>query len=270
MEKFTLITGATGGLGNAFAYEFAKLGHNLVLSGTNLAKLDNIANRIEQEYPNIKVLKFICDLSDQQARLSFIEFLKENEVCVNYLVNNAGYIAEGLFLEHTDQEIIKVIRVNCEGTVDLTQKIIKIRDKSQELNIITVASMAGYYPMPYMAIYASTKAMLKNLMIAMHYELKEQGVNITTICPSGIPTSEAMKEAIKSQGLAGKITQSLPEQIAKIAIKANKKKKAVVVPKCINKIILAISNICGDKMLAKTTRRMWKKSYEKRQREGKL
>ena len=270
MENFTLITGATGGLGNAFAVECAKLGHNLVLSGTNVAKLEAITNKIKKDYPNVKVETFICDLSLAERREEFIQFLKEKNICVNFLINNAGYIAEGLFLEHTDQEIIKVIRVNCEGTIDLTQKIIKTRDVNQELNIITIASMAGYYPMPYMAIYAATKAMLKNFMIALNYELKGQGVNITTVCPSGIPTSDAMKEAIKAQGLAGKLTQSLPEQIAKLALKANKKKKVVVVPKCVNKLILGVSKVCGDKTLAKTTKRMWKKSYEKRQREGKV
>ena len=270
MMNYTLITGACGGLGRAFVEACAKNKENLVLTGTNQKKLDSLVLECAEIFKGIKVETFVCDLGKKSDIDALDEGLSKKDITISKLINNAGVIIEGDILKFKDEELVNAVRVNCEGTVDLTQKIIKIRDKSQELNIITVASMAGYYPMPYMAIYASTKAMLKNLMIAMHYELMGQGVNITTICPSGIPTSEAMKEAIKSQGLAGKITQSLPEQIAKMAIKANKKKKVVVVPKCINKIILAISNICGDKMLAKTTRRMWKKSYEKRQREGKL
>ena len=264
MEKFSLITGATGGLGKAFVLECAMKGDNLILTGTNQTKLDNITNEVKKDFPNIKVLSKTCDLSLSESRDEFFRFLDENEVEINFLVNNAGYIIEGEFLSHNDEEIIKAIRVNCEGTVDMTQRVIKRRNLEEKLNIITVSSMAGYYPMPYMAIYAGTKALLKNLMIALNKEMKGKNVYITTVCPSGIPTTDAMKEAIKSQGVAGKMTACSPEKIAKISMKASKKHKVVVVPKTINKLIVVLSGIVGDKGLARITGRMWKKSQDKR------
>ena len=124
--------------------------------------------------------------------------------------------------------------------------------------------MAGYYPMPNMATYAATKAMLKNFMIALSKEMKGKGVYVTTICPSGIPTTDAMKEAIKSQGVAGKMTACSPEKVAKISMKASRKHKTVVVPKLVNKFILILSNLVGDRALSSVTGRMWKKSQEKR------
>jgi len=268
MEFYTLITGATGGLGNAFAIECAKRGDNLVLTGTNINKLNTIVELINKDFPTVKVLNKTCDLSSSEERIKFFDFLKENNAKINFLINNAGYIAEGEFLKHSDEEIIKIIRVNCEGTIDMTQKVIKSRDEKEPLHIITIASMAGYYPMPYMAIYAGTKAMLKNFMIALNYEMKNKNVFITTVCPSGIPTTEAMKEAIKSQGMAGKITMSPPEDIAKMSLKASRKHKAVIIPKCINRFINGISKLTSDKFLAKVVGKRWKKSQDKRNFNG--
>ncbi len=268
MANYTLITGATGGLGNAFVYECAKRGDNLVLTGTNKTKLEAITNKVKEEFPQILVLSKTCDLSSEEDRITFFKFLKDENVNVNFLINNAGYIIEGEFLSHDDKEILKAIRVNVEGTVDVTQKVIKNRNKDIPLNIITVASMAGYYPMPYMATYAATKAMLKNFMQAINYEMKGKNVFITTVCPSGIPTTDAMKEAIKSQGLAGKMTMSLPEDIARMSMKASKKHKPIIVPKGINKFINFISKLTSEKTLTKVVGKRWKKSQDKRASKG--
>lgn len=264
MAKFSLITGATGGLGRAFVFECANRGDNLVLTGTNQTKLENITNEINEKFPNIQVISKTCDLSSFESRNEFFSYLKSQDIEIDFLVNNAGYIIEGEFLLHTNEEILKAIQVNCEGTIDMTQRVIKNRNKEEKLHIITIASMAGYYPMPYMAIYAGTKALLKNFMIALNKEMKGKNVFITTVCPSGIPTTDAMKEAIKSQGFAGEMTACSPEKIVKISMRASRKHKVVVVPKFINKFIVVLSNLFGDKLLASITGRMWKKSQDKR------
>lgn len=264
MEFYSLITGATGGLGRAFVFECAKRGDNIVLTGSNQTRLEKIENDVKENFPSVNVISKTCDLSSENSRNEFFEFLDDKQININFLINNAGAIIEGEFLAHENEEILKAIRVNCEGTIDMTQRVIKRRIKEEKLHIITIASMAGYYPMPYMATYAGTKAMLKNFMIALNKEMKGKNVYITTICPSGIPTSDAMKEAIKSQGLAGRMTACSPEKIAKISIKASKKHKTVVVPKVINKFILVLSNLVGDRALSSVTGRMWKKSQDKR------
>lgn len=264
MAFFTLITGATGGLGHAFAFSCAKKGQNLVLTGTKVEKLEDLLITLKEKYPNQEFYAKACDLSDADSRKEFISCLDSLNIEIDRLINNAGYIIEGEFLKHSDEEIIKTIRVNCEGTIDITQKIIKRRNQSKDLHIITISSMAGDYPMPYMGIYASTKSMLTNIMVALNYELRNQNIFITTVCPSGIPTSKEMKEAIKAQGLAGKITASSPEYIAKLALSASEKHKVLVVPKCINKFIKGISRVCSEKTLAKVVGKRWQKSQKNR------
>lgn len=266
MDFYTLITGATGVLGGAFARKCAENGNNLVLTGSNQMKLEKIENEIKTSFPNVKVLAKTCDLSDEQSRKEFFMFLEKNDVKVNLLVNNAGYIAEGDFLSFSDEEVLKIIRVNCEGTTDFTQKIIKLRDDRMSLSIITISSMAGDYPMPHMSMYSATKAMLTNLMVALSEEMRGTNVFITTICPSGIPTTKAMKDAIKAQGFGGKITACSPEKIVEISLKASKKHKVIVRPKAINKFLCAISRPVSEKSKAKIVGKRWKKSQQKREK----
>lgn len=263
MKNYTLLTGATGGLGHSFAKLLASNGHNLIITGTNETKLNTLYESLKSEFKNIDVIAKICDLSSLEDRQSFIkEVLSIGNI--NFLINNAGFIAEGDFVSFENEKAIKMIRVNCEATIDITQTIINARDKSIDLNIITIASLAGYYPMPHMALYSATKSFLKNFMVALAVELKKENVYITTVCPSGMPTTADMKNAIKSQGFFGKITSASADKVAKISLKANKKHKTVVVPLFINKTIKFISKFASEKFIAKYIGSRWKKSQKKR------
>lgn len=264
MDFYTLITGASGVLGGAFARECANLGHNLILTGSNSAKLEKITNEITNNFNNIKVLSKLCDLANEKSRADFFDYIKEKNIKINLLINNAGYIAEGDFLSFSEREVLNIIRVNCEGTVDFTQKVINMKDENYTLSIITISSMAGDYPMPHMSMYSATKAMLTNLMVSLAYELKNKGVYVTTICPSGIPTTKAMQDAIKSQGLGGKITACSPEKITKISLNASKKHKILVRPKMINAFLGAISRPFSEKTKAKIVAKRWEKAQAKR------
>lgn len=268
MKNFTLITGACGGLGGAFVRECLKNNENLILIGTSEKKLEKLLKDLNFDFKetikNIEILTFVCDISNKENRLSLIKFINENKVCVNKLVNNAGLIIEGDLLRFEDDEIIKAIEVNCIGTLDLTQKIIKNRNENQKLEILTVASLASSYPMPHMAVYAATKSFLVSMMTALAEELKDKNIVITTVCPGGIATTDAMKESIKSMGLGGKLSTLPTEKIAKIALKALKKRKTIVIPGFANKFVATLSKPCSQKFLSRVTGKIWKKSQQKR------
>ncbi len=262
--NITLITGATGGLGGAFARECAARGDNLFLTGTKSDRLDAITAEIRAAFPNIVVESGLCDLSDEYGRKKLLEDIKNRGYNVNYLINNAGLITEGATLEESDEQIIKCIRVNCEGTIDMTQKVIKMRDSGEPLTVLTVSSLAYAYPMPYMNIYAATKRMLVSFMTALSVELKSTNINISVVCPSGIYTTPAMKEAIASQGLAGKLSSHDPEFIAMYALKKAGKKKLITIPGAFNRFVKAVSSPFSEKFLAKVVGARWKKSQKKR------
>lgn len=263
-KNITLITGATGGLGGAFARECALRGDNLFLTGTKKDRLEAITAEIKSSFPNIEVQSALCDLSDENQRKELTIHIKELGYNVNYLINNAGLITEGETLLEDDEKIIKSIRVNCEGTIDMTQKILKMRDKNEPLTILTVSSLAYAYPMPYMNIYSATKRMLVTFMTALAQELKGTNVVISVVCPSGIYTTKEMREAIASQGLAGKLSSHEPEYIVKFALKKASKKKLITIPGVFNRFLKTVSSPFSEKFLAKVVGNRWKKSQKKR------
>ena len=93
---------------------------------------------------------------------------------------------------------------------------------------------------------------------------KNKNIVVTTVCPSGMATNKEMIESIKSMGFNGKITTLPVRKVAKCGLKALKKKKAVVIPGVMNKIIYFFSKFCSPYFLAKTTGKIWKKSQQKR------
>ena len=264
MEKYTLITGACGGLGRAFVKQIADQKNNLVLVGTSQKKLDLLSDDFKDEFKDIKTKCIVCDLSKSTDRENLLNSLQENKIVVNKLINNAGLIIEGDLLRFGDDEILKAIQINCEGTLDLTQKLIKIRDESEKFEVLTVSSVASFYPIPHMAVYSATKAFVTSMMTSLAIELKDKNVVFTTVNPGGMATTDAMKESIKSMGLGGKLSTLPVEKVAKIALKALKKKKTNVVPGFTNKLLVFFSKILPKRLIAKSAGKLYAKSQKKR------
>lgn len=264
MKNFTLITGACGGLGRAFVKQLASEKNNLVLVGTSEKKLSDLLKDFAGEFQGIEVFTCVCNLGKIEDRKKLYDFLRQNEIIVTKLINNAGVIIEGDLLKFSDEEIADAIMVNCVGTLELTKNIIEMRDKTRKLEVLTVSSQSAFQPIPHMGLYAATKSFLLSMMTALSVEMEDENVVITTSCPSGMATTQAMKDSIASMGINGKLTTLPTEKVAKISLKALKKKKKMVVPGKFNKFVELISRPFSQTFLAKTTGKMWKKSQAKR------
>jgi len=263
MEKrYVLLTGATGGLGRAFAEELIKTNKNLILTATNQERLEKFRLELLKINNNIDIVCYACDMSSEGSRKNLFDSITSGEYNIEMLINNAGYITEGEIASVTPESIRQAVRVNCEGTADITKWIIDCRDKNKKLEILTVASLAAEYPMPYMAVYAASKAFVLSFMTALREEVKEQNVVVSTVIPSGIYTTQAMKDAIASQGLGGKLSSMTPEKIVQIALK--KMGKAIIVPGAFNKLTRFVSGFASYTALARITGKRWKKSQKKR------
>lgn len=263
-KNYTLITGACGGLGQEFVKACAKNNENLVLIGTSQGRLDKLSQSLLSEFKGIELLTFELNLADEKKRKELVEKLNKENICVTKLINNAGVIIEGDLLRFSDEEILNAVKVNCEGTLDLTQKLIKARDESQKFEVLTVASLASSYPMPHMAVYAATKSFLVSMMTALSVEFKGKNVFFTTICPGAIATTDAMKASIKSMGLGGKLSCTKTEKVANIGLKALKKHKKIVIPGKFNRFLVVITKPFSKVFLAKKVGNIWKKSQKKR------
>lgn len=263
-NKYALVTGATGGLGQSFCKKLAEQGFNLILTGTQNKKLEALKTSLEKDFSHLDILYCACDLSNHESRLNLISFITTQNLPITLFVSNAGYITEGSIENSEIDTIIKCIQVNCEGTIHLTKEIIDRRDKSQTLHIISITSMAANYPMPYMAIYASTKSLLKNFMISLRHEYKNENIKILIVEPGAIATSEEMKDAIEAQGFKGKLSSVPPDTIAEKSIKKSLKNKDRYVPGFFNRMTLLLSSFTPSKLKTRAIGKMWKKSQNKR------
>ena len=264
MEKLALVTGATGGLGREYAIDLAKRGYNLIITGTKQERVDAFKAELEEAYKEITVFAHACDLSSQESRTEFFDCLKANNLRPSTLINNAGYILEGSFLGCDEVEITKAVEVNAVGTLDFTYKFLKQRDENEQCYILTVSSLAGFYPIPQMAVYGATKSLLTNFCVALRRELRGKKVYVTAVCPGSIATNDAMKASIKSQGIGGQLSLLPTATIAHSSVNKMLKNKAKYVPGFFNKMMWFITRFLSQTFVANFLYKRWTKCEKKR------
>ncbi len=253
---YVFISGATGGIGKAFVYACAKRGDNLYLTGRSQEKLLALKEEVGKTYP-IEIEIFACDLTCENSRTLMIDDISAKGIKFSSIINVAGVDIQKGFLEYTKEKVLFQIRVNCEATVHLTHALLGLREEKCEL--LTVSSMSGQSPMPYFALYSATKAMLTNFFTSLHYELKKDGVKVTTVLPGGVYTRPDIIEDIKGQGLWGKLSAKTPEFVAIKSLKAVKKNKIKYIPGGFNKFLNFIMKLAPKKIVLSFIAKRWKK-----------
>lgn len=224
---FALVTGATGGLGKAFAYALAKRGYKLLLTGRSMDKLHALQDELAKEFAHVETRTYAADLSDDNSRRQMMEEIVKDGVTLSFLANVAGADIQKGLEAYTNEKIAFQCRVNFEAAVALCR--FAIANKGENLKIVNVSSVSGIYPMPYFAIYSATKAALTSFSVALREEVKDKGVYVTAVLPGAMPTREDVKAQIKGQGLWGKLAAKSPQSVAEASIKAVEKNKRKVI-----------------------------------------
>lgn len=253
---WTFISGATGGIGKAFANLSAKNGDSLFLTGRSEQKLCALKNELEEKY-NAKVEYFPCDLTSLSSRREMIEYINKNDIKFSKIINVAGVDTQKGFVDYTEDKLLFQLRVNVEATVHLTHQLLSFRDNNCE--VLTIASMSGANPMPYFALYSATKALLINLFTSLHYELKDLGIKVTVVMPGAVPTRQDIIQDIKGQGVWGKLSQMSPEKLAQKSLNAVRKNKVKYIPGFFNKFLNFIMKIMPKCIVLRFIKNRWKK-----------
>ena len=237
---FTFISGATGGLGRAFAFACAEEG-DLFLTGSSEHKLALLRDELHKKYPERRVEYCPADLTDEHSRRAMYDYVVGKGLFFSRLVHVAGADIQKAFEKYTDEKIVLQCRVNLEAALSITRFILSRRGKA--LEIVTVSSISGVYPMPYFAVYSATKAALTSFSSSLRIEMKGKGVKATSIEPGGIYTRPDICKDIEGQGLWGKLSAKTPAYVAKKSLAAVKKNKRVYRPGFWNKFIAAVPRI---------------------------
>lgn len=227
MTTYTLITGASSGLGKDFAEEYAKAKQNLILVARRKDRLDELAHTLRADY-GVNVEVFSVDLSDEGALQTFIDNLNPNWF-IDRLINNAGFGWHGPYADSDLETLSSMIDVNVKALSVLAYHVIAKMKAHRRGEILNVASMAAFTPGPYMIEYYATKAYVLSFSMALREELKPFGIKVSALCPGPVHTELFKVAANAPGGLMGTLTlQSLP--VVKTAIKAPKQNRSVSVP----------------------------------------
>lgn len=259
MKKWAMITGATGEMGKAYIKEFLKKDCNLILIGRSQDKLEILKEELKDSKQDVRFLS--CDSRSNEQINEVYTYIQKQEIKLSYLCNVTGIENEGLFSDVLLDDILDIIRINVESTIHFTKKALEC--KAEKLYIINVSSLAAMYPIPYKATYASSKRFLVEFTRIINYELRNEDVNVSVVCPAGMPTRNEIVEKIKSQGFFGKITTVDTRKVCEMSLKGVEKGKVVMIPGFINRLSYHCSNIIPTAILIKILGKRWKKSYTK-------
>ncbi|MGW0483961.1 SDR family NAD(P)-dependent oxidoreductase [Nonomuraea sp. NPDC003214] len=183
-----LVTGASRGLGTAYAHELARRGANLVLVARSGDALDRVAGEIRQAY-QVEVTTVAADLAAPGGVTGLVEELDRQGRTVDLLVNNAGAGAVGPFLSSSLQRNVSSVELNVTALMKLSHVLGRRMVDRGHGGIINVASTAAFQSMPYQASYAATKAFVLSFTEALAEELRGTGVRVMGAHPGATDTS---------------------------------------------------------------------------------
>ena len=190
-NKNILITGASGGIGNALVKKFVSLGGNVLGTGTKSEKLD----LIKKKYPSIKVKRF--DMSEHSRIEEFIDNVTLELGGLDILVNNAGTNLDNLSLRMKDEEWKKVIDINLTATFLLSKHAIKTMLKNKFGRIVNITSVVGHTGNVGQSNYAASKAGIIGMSKSLAIEYAKKNITINCVSPGFIVSDMTMNIAEK-------------------------------------------------------------------------
>lgn len=194
-----LITGASAGLGEAFARALAAEGHDLILTARRADKLDALAAELRAAR-GVAVRVFAADLGRPDAPERLLADVAAAGLTIDLLVNNAGYGLRGSFAEGEREAQLGIVDLNCRALVALAHGVLPPMLERGSGAILNVASTAAFQPGPWMAIYYASKAFVLSFSEALHEEVRGRGVRVTALCPGPTRTEFAGRAGMEDMG----------------------------------------------------------------------
>ncbi|HEY9656332.1 MAG TPA: SDR family oxidoreductase [Crinalium sp.] len=225
-----LITGASAGIGAAFAQQLAARQTDLVLVARSQDKLQELANSLSHQH-QIQVDIIVQDLTAPDATETIFQTVQQLGRSIDLLVNNAGIGDYGDFAESDRDFQLKTVQLNIATIVDLTHRFLPGMRQRRTGGVINLSSVAGFQSMPYFSIYAATKAFILSFSEALWAENRSYGVHVLAVCP-GPAGVKFLKEAGFPPFLvnvAAKFDTSI-ETVVRDALKAFEKRESIVIP----------------------------------------
>lgn len=248
-KKTALITGATSGIGAAYAYALAEQGYDLILTGRRREVIDDVAERIRKKFQaNVSVV--IVELSDAKEVDQLIHTMQSMGP-IDMLVNNAGFTSKGLFYQQDIIEQEKMVLVHNIAMMKLTHAVLPGMIVNGCGTIINVSSLQAVTPMSLSATYSSVKAFMKNFSICLHCDVKDLGVKVQCVL-AGFTRTDLGRYIGVDMTRAKDVPLAhwmLPEDVVRISLRdLGNKNKVICVPGAGNKVMYVMAKLVPERL----------------------
>ena len=227
MAAYTLITGATGGIGLEFAKIFAARGSSLILVARNEGRLKKIQWALESAY-GVDVEVISADLAEDRAPEKIYRYVKSQGWRVQILVNNVGFGDHNCFIDTRWQRHKNMIDVNITALMNLTHLFGEDMRKNRKGKILNVSSLASFCAGPYMSVYYASKSFVRSFSEALSEELKPYHVTVTALCPGPVATGFEKNAGLQDSRMFKMLHVSDAASVARAGYVGMMKGKALV------------------------------------------
>ncbi|MDP9003299.1 MAG: SDR family oxidoreductase [Verrucomicrobiota bacterium] len=238
-----LITGASAGIGREFARQLAGRARSLILVARRQERLEALRDELANTHPRLNVSIRRADMSDERAVNDLVDWLEDQKLSIDLLVNNAGLGDVGPFATSELQRVKEMLSVNMAALTVLTRLLLPGMIARKHGAILNVSSSASFLPMAGFAVYAATKAYVTSFSEAIRMELHGTGVTVTSLCPGPVHT-EFTQVAHRSDGHPKKsgpeFTHVSVEDTVSAALNALTHDRALVIPGLVMKLAMGL------------------------------
>ena len=254
----TLITGASTGIGAAFARKLAGRGRNVLLVARSEDKLIALCNELGR-LTSIRAQYLALDLQQPDAAAQLFEETKKRELEIDMLINNAGFGSMGEFTKLDLDRELEMIQLNVRAVVDLTHRFLPPMRERKRGTIINVASTAAFQAVPYMATYAATKAFVLSFSEAIAEENRSHGIHVMALCPGVTETN--FFEASKIDRPPMRTIQTA-EEVVDAALRAMDRQKTVAISGWTNWLVVEAERFVPRSTVTKVAAKALRSRFE--------
>lgn len=233
--KITVITGATGGIGFAYAKHLAQKGYELFITASDKKRLDECSEYLFRNY-SVNVTSMVTNLASTEDRNRLATRISDMPR-IDMLINSAGFGEGSYFHKENIEDAQRMVNVHIVATTQFVHAALPAMIKNKSGQIITVSSLGAFTPAPGSSIYASTKAFLNSFMESIHMEVKKHNIHVQSLCPGLTHTNfHTRGDREASVSAKWKVFWMSADEVVRASMKALGKRHVVYVPGFMNKL----------------------------------
>ena len=239
-----LITGASSGIGKAYAQEFASLGIHLILTARSEQKLNDLADELRKKY-NVNVEVIVLDLAQPNSAQSLFDEVQARKLTVDILINNAGFGKWTKFLDQSVATYQEMITLNISSVTSLCYLFLPHMLANKKGIMINISSTGAFQPLPYIAVYGASKSYVLQFTEALAGEYSSSGVKFLAVCPGNTETNFTQVANADTSGMKS----STVDDVVSATVAALDKNKPTLVVGCSNYLTSQLPRILSRKKM---------------------